>query len=161
MHVPDGPWAPETFSRSRDSSRRCRSSPGCEDDPFGQRFLVELREFLGRPRLVTDAPWFVRVRAWRPRAVDALVIHWINYRQDEEAAIEVPLPVGPLQAECEVPEGYRVERVEWRYPEMREPAVLAHQSSGSRVGFRIPILIVHGMSVLHLQDIRTESGHDD
>ena len=124
--------------------------PRLQDDAFGQRFLVELQEFLGRPRLVTDAPWFVRVRAWRPRAVDAVVIHWINYRQDEEAAIEVPLPVGPIMAECEVPEDFRVERVEWRHPEMREPVVLEHEESGSTVRFTIPTLIVHGMSVLHL-----------
>ena len=64
---------------------------------------------LAGPRLVTDAPWFVRVRAWRPQDVDAVVIHWINYQQDEEAAIEIPLPVGPLQAECEIPDGLQVE----------------------------------------------------
>ena len=128
--------------RSRGSRRICRS--------FGQRFLAELEDLIGRPRLVTDAPWFVRVRAWRPREADAVVIHWINYRQDEDAAVEVPMPVGPIQAECEVPDGFRVERVEWRYPEMREPEVLAHQERDSRVHFTIPRLIVHGMSVLHL-----------
>lgn len=159
MHIPDGPWSPETLP-IEGLPQEMPVYPRLEDDAFGQRFLAQLEKFLGRPRLVTDAPWFVRVRAWRPRAVDALVVHWINYRQDEEAAIEVPLPVGPIQAECEVPEGFRVERVEWRYPEMREPAVLEHEESGSTVRFTIPTLIVHGMSVLHLRDIRKES-HDD
>ena len=95
MHIPEGPWAPEV-QPIKGLQQEMPVYPRLEDDPFGQRFLVELEELLGRPRLVTDAPWFVRVRAWRPRAVDAVVIHWINYRQDEEAAIEVPLPVGPL-----------------------------------------------------------------
>ena len=150
MHIPDGPWAPETVP-IKGIPQEMPIYPRLEEDPFGQRFLRELEEFVGRPRLVTDAPWFVRVRAWRPRDVDAVVIHWINYRQDEEAAIEIPLPVGPLQAECEVPAGFRVERVEWRYPEMREPLLLEHQESGSAVRFMIPRLIAYGMSVLHLQ----------
>ena len=150
IHIPDGPWSPETVA-IKGLTQEMPVYPRLQNDPFGQRFLLELEEFLGRPRLVTDAPWFVRVRAWRPQAVDAVVIHWINYRQDEEAAIEVPLPVGPLRAECEVPDGFRVERVEWRYPEMREPVLLEHQESGSTVRFTIPRLIVHGMSVLHLQ----------
>ena len=112
----------------------------------------------GRPRLVTDAPWFVRVRAWRPQEVDAVVIHWINYQQDEDAAIEIPIPVGPLRAECEVPEGYQVDRVEWLYPEMKEPAVLEQEfvknaNGGSTVHFTIRCLIVYGMSVLHLKRV--------
>ena len=151
MHIPDGPWAPEVLP-IKGLTQEMPVFPRLEDDPFGQRFLAELEDLLGRPRLVTDAPWFVRVRAWRPREVEAVVIHWINYRQDEEAAIEVPLPVGPIQAECEVPDGFRVERVEWRYPEMREAAVLEHEESGSTVRFTIPTLIVHGMSVLYLHE---------
>ena len=153
MHIPDGPWTPET-APIKGLTQEMPVFPRLRDDPFGQRFLVELEQFAGPPRLVTDAPWFVRVRAWRPQEVDAVVVHWINYRQDEEAVVEIPLPVGPLQAECAVPEGYRVERVEWRYPEMREPVLLAHESSGPQVRFAIPRLIVHGMSVVHLQSIR-------
>ena len=103
------------------------------------------------PRLVTDAPWFVRVRAWCPRGVDAVVIHWINYQQDEEAAFEIPSPVGPLQAECEIPGGFQAERIEWHYPEMREPVVLEHVNCGPNVRFAIPRLIVYGMSVLYLR----------
>ena len=150
MHIPDGPWTPETVP-IKGIPQQMPIFPRLEEDDFGQRFLEELERLAGPPRLVTDAPWFVRVRAWRPQAVDAVVIHWINYRQDEEAAVEIPIPVGPLQAGCEVPDGYRVERVEWRYPEMREPVVLGHESSGSQVRFAIPRLIVHGMSVIHLR----------
>jgi len=93
----------------------------------------------------------VRVRAWRPQTVDAVAVHWINYQQDEEAALEIPIPIGPLQAECEIPDGFEVERVEWRYPEMREAVVLEHEMSGSSVRFAVPRLIVYGMSALHLR----------
>jgi hypothetical protein len=149
MHIPDGPWAPETVP-IKGIRQEMPIFPKLEDDDFGQRFLGELEQLVGRPRLVTDAPWFVRVRAWQPRNVDALVIHWINYRQDEEAVIEIPLPAGPLRADCEIPEGFQVEGVEWHYPEMREPEALEHETSGRRVGFTIPRLIVYGMSVLYL-----------
>ncbi len=124
--------------------------PRLDGDAFGQQFLKELATLPGTPRLATDAPWFVRVRGWRPQSVDALVVHWINYLQDEGAAVEIPIPIGPLQVECEVPDGCRVERVEWIYPEMREAAVLQHEEAGSKVRFSIPRLIVYGVSVLYL-----------
>lgn len=156
MHIPDGPWVPETMP-IKGIPQEMPIFPMLEEDDFGQRFLVELEQFIGQPWLVTDAPWFVRVRAWRPHDVDAVVIHWINYRQDEEAVIEIPLPVGPLQAECEIPDGFSVDRVEWHYPEMREPVVLEQdvherQSGATTVRFIIPALIVYGMSVLCLRE---------
>ena len=150
MHIPDGPWTPQTLP-IKGIPQEMPVFPKLEDDDFGRRFLVELEQFIGRPWLVTDAPWFVRVRAWRPHEVDALVIHWINYQQDEDAVIEIPLPVGPLQADCEIPEGYQAERVEWHYPEMREAVVLEHETRGGNIHFTIPRLIVYGMSVLYLR----------
>ena len=75
----------------------------------------------------------------------------IFMEQDEEAVIEIPLPVGPLRAECQIPDGSEVERVEWHYPEMREPVVLEHECAGGNVRFTIPRLIVYGMSVLCLR----------
>ncbi|MBT4498792.1 MAG: hypothetical protein HOC74_13780 [Gemmatimonadetes bacterium] len=152
MHIPDGPWSPEMVP-IKGIRAEMPVYPKLENDAFGQQFLKELEQFFGRSRLVTDAPWFVRVRAWRPQTVDALVIHWINYQQDEEAAIEIPIPIGPLRAEVEVPDGFQVERVEWHYPEMREPLVLEHQTSEGNVSFAIPRLIVYGMSILYLRGV--------
>ena len=94
----------------------------------------------------------MRVRAWRPETVSALVVHWINYLQDEEAAIEVPIPIGPVRATCRVPDGVVVDRIEWLYPEMRGPVALDYELGGGQVGFEIPRLIVYGMSVLHLRE---------
>ena len=113
--------------------------------------MRHLDGLLGQVSLKTDAPWFVRVRAWMPEQSESLALHWVNYHQDEEACIEVPRPVGPIQVECEAPAGFAVERVEWLYPEMDSPAVLDHRSAGSRVLFEIPTLIVYGLSVLHLR----------
>ena len=94
-------------------------------------------------------PWFVRVRAWLPQDESAVVIHWINYRQDEDAAIEVPLPVEPFQVQCALPAGRCVERVEWRYPEMRQPIELEHAVVDGQIRFTVPGLIAYGISIVH------------
>ena len=124
--------------------------PELADDPFGQVFMGEVEGLLGGSWLATDAPWYVRVRAWRPKSEDVLVLHWVNYRQDEAAAIEVPWPVGPLQVRCRIPAGHRVDRVEWLYPEMSAPTTLEHTRRDKAIEFAIPQLIVYGLSVLHL-----------
>ena len=124
--------------------------PCAAHDAFGQEFLKGLEALLEALWLRTDAPWYVRVRAWQPVQVKALVLHWVNYRQDEESDIEVPEPVGPLEVECAVPAGYGVARVEWLYPEKREGVELAHQIRAGRLYFTIPSLIVYGLSVVHL-----------
>ena len=150
-YIPEGPWAPEPVEVQE--GVQLPLYPPLEQDPFGRAFLSDLNGLLQPPLLQTDAPWFVRVRAWRPSQVEALVLHWVNYRQDEESAIEVPSPVGPLQVTCAVPDGYDVARVEWLYPEMRQPTILEHTRDGDRIHFTIPSLIVYGLSVLCLKSI--------
>ena len=124
--------------------------PELDDDPFAEAFLGQVESQMGDAWLSTDAPWFVRLRAWRPDAHEAIALHWVNYRQDEEAAIEVPCPVGPLSVRCRLPEGRRLERVEWHYPEMGDVGALAHEERDGVVEFRIPQVIVYGISVLRL-----------
>ena len=150
LRLPEGPWAPE--EREVQEGVRLSVYPPLEEDAFGQGFLGGLEELLGGSWLHTDAPWFVRVRAWRPEGQPVVVLHWVNYRQDEETVIEVPCPVGPIQVECAVPQGKRVGRVEWLYPEMRELAVLPHEAVDGRVRFAIPRLIAYGLSVLHMEE---------
>ena len=79
------------------------------------------------------------------------MVHWINYLQVEEVTVETPIPVGAIEAECGVPDGFTVDRVEWHYPEMKEPVTLGHEMTDSRVAFAIPNLIVYGMSIIHLR----------
>ena len=150
-YIPDGPWEPE--SAEVREGVHLPVYPPLEKDPFGQDFLGNLESLLGQTSLKTNAPWLVRVRAWLPDAHDALVLHWVNYQQDEDSDIEVPLPVGPLGVECDVLPGYAVQNVEWLYPEKEEATVLPHDTSGTRICFTIPNLIVYGLSVLRLQKI--------
>lgn len=122
--------------------------PPPDEDQFG----VALRTCLsasGGSMLQTDAPWFVRVRAWRPQESFCLALHWVNYRQVETAVVETPWPVGPLSADCAVPTGECVTGVSWHAPEAAEASELAHTEAGGRVVFQIPQLVTYGISVVH------------
>jgi hypothetical protein len=148
-YVAGGQWEPNSVEVQ--TGVQLPVYPSLEDDPLGEDFVRDLEGLLGEAYLETDAPWFVRVRAWLPEGHEALVLHWVNYRQDEEADIETPQPVGPIQVECRVPEGYVVQKVEWLYPEKRDSVILHHETLGERIRFTIPSVIVYGLSVLHLQ----------
>jgi hypothetical protein len=145
----DGPWQPESVAIRTLENVALPVYRRLPEDPVGRIFIDSLERACGGFDLRTDAPWYVRVRAWRPASRDALVLHWINYLQDEQAALEVPIPVGPLQVECRLPSGWTAAGVEWRYPEMAGPCELPCEVSDRRVRFSIPRLIVHGMALIH------------
>ena len=148
-YIPKGEWEPNSVEVRTDV--QLQVYPFIEDDSFGQDFLRDLENLLGEAYLETDAPWFVRVRPWISEGHDALVLHWVNYQQDEEADIETPQPVGPVQVDCKVPMGYAVQKVEWLYPEKGDSVVLPHETHDKRIHFTIPSVIVYGLSVLHLR----------
>ena len=148
-YVAGGQWEPNSVEVQ--TGVQLPVYPSLEDDSFGQGLLADLEDLLGELYLETDAPWFVRARAWLPEGHEALTLHWVNYRQDEEADIETPQPVGPVQVDCKVPVGYAVQKVEWLYPEKGDPVILHHETLGERIRFTIPSVIVYGLSVLHLQ----------
>ena len=151
FYVPTGPWIPERVPIRTLGDVEMPVYPRLQDDTFGQSVLAEVDRLSGGSALQTDAPWFVRVRAWQQEKARALVVHWINYLQDEEAAIETPIPVGPIEASCRVEKGNQLERVDWLYPEMREPLPLDFAVEDGSVRFSIPRLIVHGMSVIRFR----------
>ena len=148
-YIAEGQWEPDSVEVQ--TGVQLPVYPSLENDSFGQDFLKDLEGLLGEVYLETDAPWFVRVRAWLPAGHEALTLHWVNYRQDEEADIETPQPVGPVQVKCKVPVGYAVQKVEWLYPEKGDSVILHHETLGERIHFTIPSVIVYGLSVLHLQ----------
>ena len=147
-YIAGGQWEPDSVEVR---GAQLPVYPFIEHDPFGQDFLKDLEGLLAGVYLETDAPWFVRVRAWLPQGHEALVLHWVNYRQDEDTDIETPQPTGPIQVECKVPEGYVVQKVEWLYPEKRDPVALHHETLGEQIRFTIPSVIVYGLSVINLQ----------
>lgn len=149
LFLPDGPWEPEPKEIKPGLTVPVYPLPS--DDSFGKAFLYDLNVLCGNFWVHTDAPWFVRMRAWRPELADALVLHWINYQQDEDSEIEIPQPIGPIEVSCVVPNGLEITQIEWRYPEMREPTLLSYEVKAGLVYFTVPGLIVYGLSVLHLR----------
>jgi hypothetical protein len=101
---------------------------------------------LGEPWLATDAPWYIRVRAWIPEAEEALVLHWVNYRQDEGEEEEAPIRTDPFHVDVRVPVDWRV-TASWHTPEEGEGA-LAVSAAGRRVSFEAPPFSVYGVTVL-------------
>jgi len=61
----------------------------------------------------------------------------------------VPIPVDPFQVRCALPAGRCVERVKWRYPEMRQPIDLEHAVVDGQIRFTVPRLIAYGMSIVY------------
>ena len=147
-YIPRGEWAPDSVEVR---GAQLPVYPTLENDSFGQDLLRNLEGLLEDAYLETDAPWFVRVRAWAPEGHTALVLHWVNYKQDEETDIETPQPVGPIQVDCRVPGDYVVQKVEWIYPEKQDSVLLPHETVGGRIHFTIPSVIVYGLSVLYLR----------
>lgn len=148
LHIPTAPWKPEDVAVTPDLTLPLYPLP--DQDAFGKAFMNDLRPMLDPPMLLTDAPWFVRVRAWQAKQEHAVVLHWVNYRQDEDSEIEVPLPTDAFEVDLALPPGSRVDCVEWRYPEMREPTVLPHDHRERRLRFTAPGVIVYGLSVVYL-----------
>ncbi|MSR83388.1 MAG: hypothetical protein EXS58_10770 [Candidatus Latescibacteria bacterium] len=149
LYLENGPWKPEL--REIAPGIEMPVFPLPEQDEYARQFLDQWRQLCSPSWLHTDAPWYVRTRAWKPEQTEAIVLHWVNYHQDEQSLIEVPLPTGAIQTELQLPAGGEVDRVEWHYPEMREALTLAHAASQGRVSFTIPSLIVYGLSVVHLK----------
>ena len=145
-------WQPRpTVLRTLPGEPEMPVYPHLPDSREGQGLMAKLEDLCDGFWLRTDAPWSVRVRAWRAEETAAIPVHWINYRQDEDAAMEPPIPMGPIRVDLLLPDDTRVDRVEWIYPEMKEPLALAHNVVDGRITFEIPRLIVYGISVVRLK----------
>jgi len=146
-------WQPmtKTIGGSIEGDPEMPVYPHLPDAREGRDLMDTLEELCGGYWLRTDAPWSVRTRIWRAQEIDAIPVHWINYRQDEMPAIETPIPMGPIDADLLLPDDAVVDRVEWIFPEMKKPLELKHEVTDNRVSFQIPRLVVYGISVIHLK----------
>lgn len=127
--------------------------PHPEVDDFGRDLVARIDDLLEGRWLVTDAPWFVRVRAWRTRDGRRICVHWTNYRQVENLDDEVPIEQGPFDVTLRIPTGARVHRLQWLDPEDGETSEnLDFHQEGSEIRFTVQQLIVYGIAVVHLKD---------
>lgn len=137
-------WAPESVE-IRPGTEVPTYPPG-DADALGDRVAGALAQLLAPPWLATEAPWFVRVRAWRTRG--ALVLHWVNYQRDEEAEVEEPLAVGPFGVEVRLPDGWAGASAAWHTPEKGIAPLPVTPVPGGRVAFSAPRFDVYGIAVL-------------
>jgi hypothetical protein len=148
--IDDGPWAAEKVAVKEGVELPVYPLP--EDDDFGQSLVAQIDALLEERWLVTDAPCFVRVCAWRTADRSRICLHWINYRQVENLEDEVPLEQGPCAATLRLPIGTRAQRVEWLDPEEPKAKQLELQRDGSGIRFVVPKLVVCGIAVVHLNE---------
>ncbi|MBT5872888.1 MAG: hypothetical protein HOH43_05665, partial [Candidatus Latescibacteria bacterium] len=149
VSIPEGPWVPDTIDVGHGIILPCYPLP--KNDLFGHEFHRELNVLLNPPIVTTSAPWWVRMRAWRTSLEnETIVFHWVNYRQDEKSDCEVPIPVEPFDVTVAIPSSYELEYVEWCYPEMGASVRLSVDVRDGRATFRVPGLVVYGLSVLYI-----------
>ena len=86
----------------------------------------------------TDAPFFVRMHAWLPTQVSALVLHWVNYRQMEETPVETRLPSGRIRVDCRVTDERGVNRAKWLFSEAVEGTALKNEEGNDSTHFVLP-----------------------
>lgn len=105
-----------------------------------------------------QAPATVRVSASNPAQGGAWDIHFVNYNRKEPAgkptgfiADESPIPVSGVQADLVVPQGFRVDRIEWIAPESPDPKPVDAALSGSRARFTAPEFLVYAVARVHLK----------
>lgn len=147
--VEEADWCPTTVEV--EPGPPIQTYPPHETDEVGQHVVPQLDALLEERWLTTDAPWFVRVRAWRTADGSRLCVHWLNYRQVENLEDEVPLEQGPFDATVRLPAGTRAERVDWLDPET-EAEELDFERDGGNVRFSVPQLLVYGIAVIHLKE---------
>jgi len=137
-------WLPEQVEIS--PGKQVPTYPPGDRDPLGDEVADGLARLVEAPWLVTAAPWFVRVRAWRSRG--ALILHWVNYQRDESVATEEPIEVGPFAVEVMLPSGWSGASAAWHTPERGVTPLLASLADNRRLCFTAPRFVVYGIAVL-------------
>jgi len=149
LYVPDVPWSP--ISQKIEPGVDLPLYPLPDRDEFGIAFHTDLDSLLDDHFIITDAPWYIRMRAWRPSQSNAIVLHWVNYHQNEDSEIEVPIPSGSFQVDVKLQQGQSIDRIDWLYPEMPSPGILAYELHEGFARIQTPGVIVYGLSVIHLK----------
>jgi len=75
----------------------------------------------------------------------------VNYHQNEDSEIEVPIPSDSFQVDVKLQQGQSIDRIDWLYPEMPSPGILAYELHEGFARIQTPGVIVYGLSVIHLK----------
>jgi hypothetical protein len=113
-----------------------------------------IQERLPAERSQFDAARTIRVSASRPRDRHELTLHFVNYNRDEPAdkqaagrgiQDEKPIATEPFKASVLLPDGARVERIEFLAPEADASRLLRFDQTGRRVALHVPAMLVYGV----------------
>ncbi|HCL31644.1 MAG TPA: hypothetical protein DIC52_24845, partial [Candidatus Latescibacteria bacterium] len=148
LAIGEGAWTPDRVEVKAGVEIDVYPMPGVDD--FGRELIARIDELVEGRWLLTDAPWFVRVRAWRTEDRTRICLHWLNYRQVENLDDEVPLEQGPFDATLRLPISARAERLEWLDPEIQGSEELDFQRHGAQISFTVPQITIYGIAVVHL-----------
>jgi hypothetical protein len=152
LSLPDGPWVATSVETRDGVQLKIYPRPGAEG--FERRFLDDFEQLVESRWLVTDAPWYVRTRAWRSADGHRIILHWVNYRRVENLDDEVPIPSDPIHVELRLPAAAPADRVVWHDPEMDADRDLDFERDGCEIRFNVPALTVYGLAVVHLREGR-------
>lgn len=95
------------------------------------------------------ARWTVQMTAWSQRSKRRIVMHFVNYDRDENAAgLENPRPSAPFRVDLNLPASASPVRVEFVTPEEPERHALNVHVAGGRAVFEVPGFSVYGVAVV-------------
>ena len=124
------------------------AGPPIGRDAFGREFLqcVRTRSNL----LTTSASWTVFFHAYIQSTPARIVLHVVNYDNDETAESYAPIPTTESDFTLQVPEGSRVESMVFSTPETGEDVQLNFTQEKDDVSFCLPPISVYGLAVINL-----------
>jgi hypothetical protein len=110
-----------------------------------------------------EAPATVRVSASRPASGNEITLHFVNYNRQEPTdktnrgkgiADEKPIAAAGAEAGLQLPQGFKVQGVEFLTPERDEPHNIQFRQIGERLRFRVPDFLVYGVVRIQPSDAK-------
>jgi hypothetical protein len=125
------------------------SGPPVAGDAFGAEFLGYVRDY--SDWLMTDAAWSTILHAFTAGSQQKLVVHLVNFGNDESSQEYRPLATEPAQIDLRLPSGAAVQRIYSTSPDGSDDEDLDFRAGESgRVRFRVPPVEVYGVAVIEL-----------
>ena len=125
------------------------SGPAVAGDTFGAEFL----DFVGdySDRLKTDAAWSTALHAFTAGGMQRVVLHLVNFGNDESREKYRPLATEPAQVDLRLPGAAAIQRILFTSPDGGgdEGLDFSVREEG-RVCFRVPAVEVYGVAVIEL-----------
>jgi len=84
-------------------------------------------------------------------AEERVVLHWVNYHQEEGVDGESPVLTGSIYVKLLLPPGRLCEEIRWLDPEVDGMTQIDFRQDGPHLEFEVPPVLVYAICVVHLQ----------